>query len=152
MNSINSNILRNFLLSLIWLLADFTYAQSAVPAEVVSVASAGYWQSDGRSGQHRVVLVYEGWEHVTTRMYVEWVAEPKSRNEEPEVVATIEPPLPFGQNTASFQVSLRRVRVGCTEISLSGVISTMPSQKVAAKLFATEPGRVHLKKSKGSCY
>ncbi|NJO17163.1 MAG: hypothetical protein HC877_15895 [Thioploca sp.] len=95
--------------------------QSSVPTPVVNVVSGGYWEDAGQRGIYRVILTAEGWEHVSTRVKVEWIAEPKTQNEQSIIVA---PKLPFGQETASLKVEkLQPLSVGCLEILLVGVIS-----------------------------
>ena len=50
---------------------------SALNADVVSVVSRGEWQAAGRSGFYRLVVVSGGYEHVTSRLYVQWVEMPR---------------------------------------------------------------------------
>ena len=44
-----------------------------VPNNVTAVQPLGYWQHDGRSGAYRVITTTEGWEHVWSRVFVEWL-------------------------------------------------------------------------------
>jgi len=56
-----------------------THALRPVVAEyVTAVASGGYWEEGDRSGIIRVIVVQQGWEHVTSRVYLEWIAEGQS--------------------------------------------------------------------------
>lgn len=113
-----------------------------VPPEVVSVESGGYWESDGRSGSYRVVVTNHGFEHVTSRVVVEWVADPESPREGPVIVAAVEPPLPFGNGVASLSATLDPVGPGHVRITLSGAIAVDPTQSVGAVIAATAPGEV----------
>ena len=117
-------------------------AQSGVPASVHSVVSGGYWQARGQAGSYRVVLVNSGFEHVSTRVFIEWVREPGAVGRAPAVVSTVEPQLPFGQGVASLGATLVPLASGKVRIVLSGVISAQPSQKVEASFTATTPGLV----------
>ena len=60
-------------------------AQGGVAPDVESVISGGYWEDGAQSGRYRVVLVNSGFEHVTSRLRVEWVREPRSANASPEL-------------------------------------------------------------------
>lgn len=53
-----------------------THALRPVIAEyITAVASGGYWEEGDRSGIIRVIVVQQGWEHVTSRVYLEWIEE-----------------------------------------------------------------------------
>jgi hypothetical protein len=117
-------------------------AQSGVSASVHSVISGGYWQSGAQSGSYRVVLVNSGFEHVATQVFIEWVREPNSQAQDPVVVSSVEPKLPFGQGMASLDATLRPLANGKVKIVLTGVISVQPSQRVRASFTATTPGIV----------
>jgi len=132
-------------LAVAFLCVSVALAQSGVPPEVSSVVSAGYWQANGQSGTYRVVVTSQGWEHVTSRVLVEWLAEAKELGQSPTVLSVVEPPLPFGQSVAALTAKLKPISSGCAELSISGVISAEPSQKVSATLIATEPGRIERK-------
>jgi len=77
----------------------FAFAQPTVPAQVTSVVTGGHWQRGAESGWYRAVIVQDGWEHLWSRLFVEWIAEPKSRDEDQKVIARVEPTLPFAQGT-----------------------------------------------------
>ena len=127
-------------LLLVLLVVVSVHAETTVPLSVSSVLTDGYWQSNGQAGRYRVVVTEEGWEHVTNRLLVEWIAEPTARDSPPKIIASAEPTLPFGQSVAAFSVVTTRSGVGCLKISVRGVVSADPSQKVAASLVATSPG------------
>jgi hypothetical protein len=74
-------------------------AQPAIPPQVTSVVSGGHWQRDAESGTYRAVIVQDGWEHVWSRLFIEWVSEAKLRDEAQKVIARVEPVLPFPQGT-----------------------------------------------------
>ena len=115
-------------------------ASSGVPPEVASVVSGGYWECGEDSGTYRVVVVNSGFEHVTSRVFVEWVSEPRSGNDPAKVVSTLEPMLPFGQGIASLSATLVPLSKGKVQVLVSGVISMAPEQVVRASITATAPG------------
>ena len=115
-------------------------AQPEVPSSVRTVASAGYWKASGRTGTYRLLVVNEGFEHVSSRLFIQWVAEPTSRESEPTVISVVEAKLPNEQQPTSFDASLRSVAVGRVEVALSGVATHEPKLKVQAIFVATEPG------------
>lgn len=118
------------------------FAQRDVPLSVTSVATSGYWEANGQSGRYRVVITEEGWEHVTNRLFVEWITEPRSKDQPPMLISTVEPDLPFGQSVAAFSATTKKLLPGCLKISLTGVVSADPSSKVSGALIATAPGQV----------
>jgi hypothetical protein len=117
-------------------------ADSDVPASVHSVTSGGYWEAKGRAGIYRVVVINQGYEHVTSRVLVQWLQEPSSPNEETKVVSSVEPELPFGNDIASLSASLEPLAPGQVQVVISGVVSVDPSLKVNAVLLASKPGLV----------
>jgi hypothetical protein len=132
----------NVLVPLFSLLLAISAGHSVVRPDVASVVSGGYWITQGQAGTYRVVVINSGFEHVSSRVFVEWVAEPKSAKDEPTVVAVVEPALPFGQGVASLHAALKPLASGRVQIMLSGVISSYPEQKVSAVVTATNPGQV----------
>ena len=132
----------SILASSLALLFSAASSASVVPADVSNIVSGGYWTSGDESGTYRVVIVSGGFEHVTSRAFVEWIADPKSEQDEPKVVAVVEPDLPFGEGLARFDATLEPIAPGKARIVLSGVISVAPDQKVRAVLIATSPGHV----------
>ena len=45
----------------------------AIPASVQSVQSGGYWQKGDQDGHYRVVVTSGGFEHVISKIYVQWI-------------------------------------------------------------------------------
>ena len=131
----------NLLAPLLSLLLASSAPESVVQPEVSSVVSGGYWTSEGQSGTYRVVIVNSGFEHVVSQVFIEWVADPTSEQDSPKVVAAVEPKLPF-DGVASLQATLKPLGTGKAQIILSGVISSLPTQKVHAVVIATSLGQV----------
>lgn len=119
-----------------------SFADSNVPASIHSVVSGGYWKAEGRGGLYRVVVVNDGYEHVTSRVLVEWLQEPSSRDGEVKVVASVEPQLPFGNEIALLSASLKPLATGRVQVVISGVVAAEPSRKVSAVLLASQPGKI----------
>lgn len=46
---------------------------------VTAVASGGYWKDGDRSGIIRIIVLQQGWEHVTSSVYLEWIEERHTR-------------------------------------------------------------------------
>jgi hypothetical protein len=125
-------------LAIIAAVASSALATATVPADVETVVTGGYWESGGQRGRYRVVVVNEGNEHVHSRLFIEWVADPRA-GQPARVVATSEPKLPFA-DAASFGVTLSPAGIGSARIVVSGVVSASPSTKVHAVVVAKEPG------------
>ena len=130
-------------------LATLLFAVLAIPPAVgntvapgvYGVVSGGYWAAQERAGHYRVVVVNSGFEHVTSRVFVQWVAGPLSASEAPTVIASVEPALPFGQGIASLEATLQPLGTNRVKVLLTGVVATQPQQQVNAVITATVPGQ-----------
>jgi len=61
-----------------------------IPLDIAQVLSGGSWWSKGAHGSFRVIVREQGWEHVTSRVFVEWVTEPSTRELPPAVLVASE--------------------------------------------------------------
>lgn len=60
-----------------------------LPAGVVAVRSGGAWTEGEAAGSYRVVVVNAGFEHVVSRVYVQWLeVDPDQRGERVRLTAT----------------------------------------------------------------
>lgn len=126
-------------------------AQPAIPVQVTSVVSGGYWQHGSESGTYRAVIVQEGWEHIWSRLYIEWISEPKSRNDEQKVIAQVEPTLPIGQGTYVLAADSLRGSAGRALLSIRGWSNMRANAKpVQVRLQLGAPGEVKVIPPKGS--
>ena len=93
--------------------------------EISAVASGGYWESGERSGTLRVIIINQGQEQVSSRVYLEWLEErlgqPMRRvgtvpipaiNEAPRW--SVEPPL-LRPSASGLTVELRALDLGSEE-------------------------------------
>ena len=53
---------------------------------ISSIVSEGYWEDDDMHGVYRVILWSEGFEHISSGVVAEWIADPQDANESPKVV------------------------------------------------------------------
>jgi hypothetical protein len=114
---------------------------TGVPTTISEVVSGGYWQAEGRGGQYRVVLMTVGFEALSSRVFVEWIADPSLPGESPGVVATVEPELSSGQ-PLTWKSSLQVVAPGCVRIVLRGTHSMQPGQHPVRTFWALGPGQL----------
>ena len=42
---------------------------------ITSVVTGGYWRSDGRDGTLRAIIVTNGFDHLVSRLYVQWLTQ-----------------------------------------------------------------------------
>lgn len=61
---------------------------SALDPSVTAVSSGGAWAAGGEEGWYRVIIVTGGFEHVSSRLFVQWMTGPSSPDESARVVAT----------------------------------------------------------------
>jgi hypothetical protein len=59
-----------------------------IPIEVASVVAGGYWKEGGSDGRYRVVVINEGWEHVHSRVYAQWIRTNQEERSE-QVINTV---------------------------------------------------------------
>lgn len=52
-----------------------------IPTAIESVVTLGDWDADGRRGGYRVITESTGWEHVRSRVHVQWISEDPGRRE-----------------------------------------------------------------------
>jgi hypothetical protein len=52
-------------------------AISALTDEIAQVASGGWWGTDDAGGWYRVVVMTGGFEHVSSRLFIQWISNPK---------------------------------------------------------------------------
>jgi hypothetical protein len=60
---------------------------AALPASVSLVSSGGGWVDGNEQGTYRIVAVTEGWDHLQSRLYIQWIAEDDAQ-QKLKVVAT----------------------------------------------------------------
>jgi len=120
-------------------LSSASFGQGAVAPGVEAVVSGGYWEANGRAGRYRVIVMNHGFEHVTSRAFVEWLAD--SKDGEPSIIATAEPK-PFADIPASYTVQMKFIAKGKVQIIFSGVIPHQPTQKLRSVVLAEMPGQV----------
>jgi hypothetical protein len=127
---------------IVFVLAGITVGSSAaatpnVDPAVTSATTVGYWQTKDRHGSYRVVIWNEGYEHVSSGVTAEWIAEPGSPNDDSQILFSkliVEPnAFSFGEPTF---VQLRKGRV---RVKLTGVNSFEPTLKISCS-FDLSPG------------
>lgn len=116
--------------------------ESALPPDVVQVRTAGYWKNGSREGAYRAVVVQEGWEHVWSRLRVEWVAAPSSRGGNFEIVSTATPLLPVAEGTTLLDVTLKPKPGKGVVLTVVATENMPPFRKSSYQFLATTPGRV----------
>lgn len=42
-------------------------------AQIETVASGGYWEANGKEGSYRIIILLEGWEHLSNRVFLQWL-------------------------------------------------------------------------------
>ncbi|TCU29235.1 hypothetical protein EV130_102415 [Rhizobium azibense] len=64
------------------LVAKTAFADTFADTNVVSVIEGGHWQEDGAGeGSYRIIVVNQGFEHVSSRVVVEWKSVPTETGE-----------------------------------------------------------------------
>lgn len=133
-------------LLLVALLVSSAMAQEPrVPRDVVGVSTLGYWQTASQSGTYRVVVTQNGWEHVWSQVFVQWLPEPKSRDaaEPPITVAELLPPV--AQGTFVLEASAKRGRNNEVLVSVRATSNMEVQAKPLRFVFsARAPGVIEL--------
>lgn len=50
-------------------------------AQIETVASGGYWEANGKEGSYRVIILLEGWEHLSNRVFLQWLEVDQEKRE-----------------------------------------------------------------------
>lgn len=119
----------------------------AVPPEVTTVSTLGRWSSGTVSGSYRLLVVRDGWEHVWTRVYVEWLPDPTDRDAKPPEPARIQELIPpaVAQGSAVLEATARTKGPGLLEVSVSATSNMQIGAEAKRFVFvAREPGVVRL--------
>jgi hypothetical protein len=132
------------ILGVLALLPLSTMAQLSVPANVRSVATGGRWHDGKRDGQYRVVVVDDGYEHVWSRVYIQWVARPQDRNDTELIVATTEATLPFPEGTTMLVATIHPVETNRLRVALAATPNSMGGHRASIDLIATTPGQLRV--------
>ena len=115
----------------------------AIAPEVTSVTMVGRWQDKGDSGSYRVIVIRDGWEHVWSRIYVEWLKDPSEREDPTQAPVSIQELVPPGiaQGTAVLEASARASKPGNIVITVRAVSSMEVGAKAQTFIFgASKPG------------
>jgi hypothetical protein len=122
-------------------LALFTANQAVaegalVSPDVVAVVEGGHWTEDGLGeGSYRVVVVSQGFEHVSSRVVAEWKLAPSERGQA-RIVHSVE--LVNG-GFYSFGEPEISVSAGQTIVELKGTATYSPGKTVVCR-FGLVPG------------
>jgi hypothetical protein len=61
-----------------------------IPADVSDVTSGGWWSGGGREGSYRIIIQAGGFEHIVSRVWLQWVSGPSEQEDSMRVVASVE--------------------------------------------------------------
>ena len=118
-----------------------------VAANITSVQTAGRWVGQGASGTYRVIVVQDGWEHVWSRVYVEWLPDPKGPEaERSKPVAVEELRIPgVSQGTSVLEAKASAVGTAGLSVTVTVRSNSEPKAKPGRFVFRLrEPGKVTL--------
>jgi hypothetical protein len=91
-----------------------------VPAQVTTVASGGEWRSASTTGTLRVIIVNEGFEHVHSKLWLEWLTVGER-----------------GQRRLAARVLVKEVSNGFSVLGLEGSSETFTGARI--QLQTTNP-------------
>lgn len=117
-----------------------------IEPNVVSVQTLGRWESGPNTGQYKVVVTTEGWEHVWSRVFVQWLPDPISPDADWKVAANVElvPPGAPGVMVLQATATVRgksRLLVTVRATPNQG-LSELGVKKAVYRFEATTPGKV----------
>ena len=115
-------------------------ATSNVDPAVISATTVGYWQTNELHGSYRIVVWNEGYEHVSSGVTAEWVAEPRDPNDHSEILfskSLVEP------NAFSFgEPTFVQIEKGGVRVKLTGVNSFEPTLQISCSFDLSPDGNV----------
>ena len=131
------------LLTLAVLVETASAQHVSVAAEVTSVATVGRWQGKGVTGSYRVVVVRDGWEHVWSRVYVEWLQDPIDREAPPQGPVSVQELVPpdIAQGMAVLEATAKARKAGSVEITVRATSNIDAGAKSRTFVYeASQPG------------
>jgi hypothetical protein len=78
----------------------------AIPVGIVEVRSGGEWHSSSARGHFRVLVQEQGFEHIWSRVFLQWIADSETHDKRPAVLRSLE----------ITQASETRCSLGVTEL------------------------------------
>ena len=133
------------------LLCSNAIAQSpSVPSEIVSVSTVGRWHTESAKGSYRILTTRDGWEHVWSRVFVEWLPDPVDRESKQRPIYVSEVIPPIAQGTAVLVATARSVKSGEIVISVLATSNMEVGVKKERYVFrAGAPGVVEMLQPSG---
>jgi hypothetical protein len=116
-----------------------------IPSDVSEVEAGGYWIQGGDEGSYRIVIQTGGFEHIVSRVWLQWLSRSESQEDTIRVVASreLEEISGDGWRVHSAQLELRD---GQWEATLDGANShSDPTLKARWRVTLGGPGKFTLK-------
>ena len=117
----------------------YALAGPKADASIESIVTAGWWESSGESGSYRVIVWSAGYEHVSSGVVVEWLADPAEPGADTRIVHARELVAPGMFRIGEPKLTRFKKRV---RIDLSGVNPHEPAQKISCRFEAFPDGEV----------
>lgn len=119
-----------------------------VEPKVVSVQTLGRWGSDRNTGQYKVIVTTEGWEHVWSRVYVQWLPDPVNPDAEWKTEASIELVPPGAPGTMVLKATAQQPKKGRLIVTVRATpnqdLSELGAKRAVYRFEVTTPGKVKL--------
>lgn len=117
-----------------------------IDPQLAFAVTGGNWETGGRSGAYRVLVFTGGFEHVSSRVVAEWVADPTGNDTGPTVLSGHEL---VGAGFFSLGApEVVRIEAG-VRVTLSGVDAHSPEQEVSCVFELYPKGQVKVVKPCG---
>ena len=116
------------------------WASPSVDPMVVFTNTGGRWDTESGHGFYRVIVWNEGFEHVTSGVIAEWVADPQDSNDSSKVINTVQL---VELGLYSFQMPIISQLKDGVRIKLKGVNAYQSNQRVSC-IFELKPNKVVL--------
>ena len=115
-------------------------AAETVPLSVETVATFGFWSGDNTEGSYRLLLMQEGYEHVSHRLIIEWIAFSPSQGR--VLIKQIAPKLGKTANPIGHAISVTQIKAsekGGATVYLD-LVHPFTQARQSAALRLGEPG------------
>ena len=112
-------------------------APSSTDPSLVFLISGGYWEHNGARGAFRVLVRNGGFEHVSSQVSAEWVAEPQEAGQPSRVIFTRGL---LNGGLISVGVPVLTPLKNQLRVTLHGVVSTDPDEKVSCEFLLKADG------------
>lgn len=117
-----------------------------IATSIAEVKSVGYWEKGEKHGHYRIVVVNEGWEHISSQVYIQAIEVAADPDQDNLVLSTL--PVKEVNDPNIWSVGILRTSYIKQKIvvTLNGTNTYSPTEKKQFRITLLEPEKYQLTK------